>query len=133
MRVTATTTAIARHAGKRRRGLRDDRWREALPDEWTRLAVAPLAIEEYRDYEADAARLIGRDEDGRPCFTKHRFVLTEWRSDDGEDFYAIVTYGEAMTAWLLRDGRWLIHRIVVRDGEIEHGRGFYSLSESMPR
>lgn len=132
MSMTATA-GPGGYVDRRRRIRGDARWREGLPADWQRMAVLPVSIEAYRDYEADAARLLGCDEDGHPCFTRHRFVLRELRCDDGEDFYAVVTYGESMTAWLLRDGRWLIHRIVVREGEIEHGRGFYTFGEEMPR
>lgn len=129
----AATAIAGRDVGRRPRARRDERWRDRLPVEWARMAVAPVSIEDYRDYEVEAARLVGRDADGTPCFTKHRFVLRQICSDDGDSYYAAMTYGELCTAWRLRDGRWLIHRIVVREGEVEHGRGFYSLSESMPR
>jgi hypothetical protein len=132
MNMTIAAAAVGR--ATRRRGRRcDDRWREGLPAEWAHLTVMPVRIDEYRDYEADAARMLGRDEDGEPCFTKHRFVRREPCSDDGEDFYTVISYGELMTAWRLSDGRWLMRRIVVREGEIEDGRSFYALSESMPR
>lgn len=132
--MNATASAFpVRHVDRRRTRQRDARWRDSLPADWERMAVVPARIEEYRDYEADAMRLIGHDEDGHPCFTKHRFVSRRLCSDDGEDFYSVVAYAELLTAWLLRDGRWLTHRVVVREGEIENGRGFYSLGESMPR
>lgn len=108
-------------------------WTRDLPRRWRAMAVAPLDLAIHRDYEADAVRAIGTDEDGLPCFTAHRFVLGETRSDDDDDFYTEVAYAESLSAWRLRDGRWLILRVVVRDGEIERGRAFYSFGESMPR
>lgn len=131
--MAALQNSMAGATSHARREGGDVRWAQDLPPDWRAMVVAPLAVDIYRDYEADAVRLIGRDEDERPCFTAHRFVLSEPRSDDGDDFYSVVAYGEALAAWRLRDERWLIFRIVVRDGEVEHGRGFYSFGESMPR
>ena len=106
-------------------------WRLNLPKEWQRLVVAPLATETYRDYEMAAERIIGRDEDEQPCYCRSRFVVTEMRSDDDEEFYQVVAYAELLSAWRLRDGRWLIYRLIKREGE--RGSGFYSFSYRMPR
>lgn len=106
-------------------------WREGLPAEWLHAVVPPLALETYRDYELAAQRTVGRDEDDAPCYCAWCFVMTETRSDDDEDYYQLVAYAEALSAWRLRDGRWLIRRTVSRDGD--GGRPFYSLADSMPR
>ena len=106
-------------------------WRLNLPKEWQRLAVAPLSTETYRDYEMAAERLVGRDEDEQPCYCRSRFVVTEIRSDDDEEFYQVVAYAESLSAWRLRDGRWLIYRLIKREGE--RGSGFYSFGDRMPR
>ena len=53
------------------------------------------------------------------------------RSDDDEEFYQVAAYAEALTAWRMRDGRWLIHRLISREGE--RGNGFYSFGDRMPR
>jgi hypothetical protein len=53
------------------------------------------------------------------------------RSDDDEEFYQVVAYAELLSAWRLRDGRWLIYRLIKREGE--RGSGFYSFSDRMPR
>lgn len=107
-------------------------WLTHLPPEWRQVVVAPLDFELHREYEADAARAIGRDEDGVPCFTAHHFVFEEARSDDDDDFYHVVAYAESLSAWRLRDGRWLIYRVIVYEGEVERGRSFYSFSDAMP-
>lgn len=106
-------------------------WRHDLPKEWRRLVVAPLEIERFRDYEMAAERMVGRDEDERPCYCNSRVVVMETRSDDDEEFYQVAAYAESLKAWRLRDGRWLIHRLITREGE--RGSAFYSFSESMPR
>lgn len=106
-------------------------WRRDVPKEWQRLVVAPLTVERFRDYEMAAERLVGRDEDEKPCYCSSRFVVMETRSDDDEEFYQIAAYAESLKAWRLRDGRWLIHRLITREGE--RGSGFYSFGDRMPR
>jgi hypothetical protein len=106
-------------------------WRTDLPKEWRQMVITPLSLETYRDYEMAAERCIGRDEDDIPCYSRSHFIVTETRSDDDEEFYQVAAYAESQTAWRLRDGRWLIHRIISRDGE--PGRSFFSFGESMPR
>lgn len=106
-------------------------WAENLPAPWRPAALAPLYFATHREYEMPAARTVGYDEDGAACYCKHHYVLVETRSDDDEEFYQAISYAEAVEAWLLRDGRWLIHRFI-QNGE-EGGRGFYSFSENMPK
>jgi hypothetical protein len=108
-------------------------WCSGLPAKWRDAVVVPLEMKTHRDYEADAVRTLGRDEDGELCFSTHRYVLRELRSDDGDDFFLAPIYGEALRAWRLRDGRWLLHRIVAVGEELENARGFFALSESAPR
>jgi hypothetical protein len=97
------------------------------------MAVVPLDFVEHREYEVAARRCFGYDADGEACYYAHGYALKELRSDDDEDFYQIVTYGETVHAWRLRDERWLVHRIVHRCGEGAPGRGFYSFAEHCPR
>lgn len=108
-------------------------WHSGLPAKWLNVVVVPLDVKIHRDYEADAVRTLGRDEDGELCFITHRYVLREFRSDDGDDFFLAPIYGEALRAWRLRDGRWLLHRILAVGEELENARGFFALSESAPR
>jgi hypothetical protein len=124
----------ARAPGRALRNRREDIgivWRQNLPREWQEMVVAPLQLDSQRDYEMAAERVIGRDEDDEPCYCVYRYIVTETRSDDDEEFYQIAAYAESLSAWRLRDGRWLIHRLIARDGE--PGTGFYSFSETMPR
>ena len=106
-------------------------WRLDLPRQWRRQVIAPLTIERFRDYEMAAERSIGRDENEQPCYMAARVVVTDVRSDDDEEYYQVAAYAEATSAWRLRDGRWLVYRLIRRDGE--EGSGFYSLGEHMPR
>lgn len=107
-------------------------WWRRLPAEWREMAVPPLSYDVFREAELEAERMFGYDPDGRVCYYAHRYVLREPRSDDGEDFYSAAAYAESVAAWLLRDERWLIHRIV-RVGEDCDGQSFYSFSDCMPR
>lgn len=99
------------------------------------MVAPPWSFSEYREYEMPAQRTVGCDIDGRPCFVIHQFHLTQWVSDDDEEYYEAVVYSEQMLAWRLRDERWLIYRSVA-NGRCDAGRpprGFYSFSETMPR
>lgn len=106
--------------GHRRRRSADIPWTEALPCQWRELVCAPLYFDHYLDYQLAAERILGRDQEDETCFCAHSVILEE----EG--------YREFLRAWRLRDGRWLIHRIVVRNGRADKARGFYSLGEAMP-
>lgn len=127
-------TTIHTKKGDRRRvsDSGDQPWWHRLPAQWRDMVVAPLAFDLFREPELDAERVFGYDPDGKACYYAHRYLLREPRSDDGEEFYAAAAYAESVTAWLLRDERWLIHRCVHVDDDFD-GRGFYSFSEHMPR
>ena len=116
---------------RKRRRAASTSWQTDLPADWRHMVVAPLALATYRDYEMAAERVVGRDEDEQPCYCASRFIVVDTRSDDDEEFYQVAVYAESLSAWRLRDGRWLIHRYISRDGE--RGSGFYSFAESMPR
>lgn len=108
-------------------------WQQYLPERWRDYVVEALDFTVFREYEMPACRTLGHDEDGEPCFYAHRYTLTENRSDDDEEFYEIVTYSEMLRGWRLRDGRWLIYRVVQNGDEEAPGRGFYSFSAQAPR
>lgn len=126
-RLNALTIALQRHE-------REDRsWQEHLPQEWRELVIAPLDLRRYQDYEMAADRVVGYDADDKPCYTSHRFSLTEPRSDDGEEFYTVLAYGEELAAWRLRDERWLVWREIHADEDCQSARSFYTLAQGMPR
>ena len=112
---------------------REPDWQKGLPVEWRVAAVAPLNFSTFREYEIPASRTLGYDEEGQPCYYRHSYVMGELCSDDDEEFYEHIAYGEEVEAWRLRDERWLIWRIQHEDGGCRGNRGFYSFSESMPR
>lgn len=107
-------------------------WMEKLPTEWQAMVIVPCEITRYQEYEIAAERIIGTDEEGVRCFYAHSYVLADCRSDDDEEFYPVITYGENVRAWRLRDERWLIFRIVHTDNDCSARRGFYSFSERCP-
>lgn len=129
--MNSCTTMEIRADNRRSRRQPAVAWRRDLPKQWHRQVVAPLLIERFRDYEMAAERSIGRDEDDQPCYCAARFLVTDLRSDDDEEYYQVAAYAESLTAWRLRDGRWLIHRLISREGE--GGSGFYTIGDRMPR
>ena len=112
---------------------RDDaRWLDDLPPAWRDMVVAPISFTVHREYELAASRTFGYDAYDLRCFYHHSYVLTETRSDNAEDFYTVVTRGETLRAWRLRDDRWLTWRRTVCGSDGTVSRGFYSFSPTCP-
>lgn len=109
------------------------RWSEGLPAEWREQVVAPLYFDHYKEYLVKAARILGRDEDDQPCYCAYCYVLEKEPDPARPGRCRELTYAETVRAWRLRDGRWLIHRVIIRHGEQSKARGFFSLSPCMPR
>jgi hypothetical protein len=116
-----------------RAGENDTRWQAHLPADWRDLAEPPWEFRQYRDETLAAVRVVGVDMEGQPCYVAYRVDFIEPRSDDDEVFYAVVTYGEELAAWRLRDERWLIWREIRTEENQEDARSFYSLAQEMPR
>ena len=112
------------------RGRRNIDWAKLLPPDWREQVIVPVEFDVFREYEMAAERTTGRDENGLPCYCAHLYVLHELRSDDDEDYYQAVVYGESLSAWRLRDERWLCYRIT--GGEGGAGRGFFTLGDENP-
>ena len=108
-------------------------WLLFLPDEWRDMVIEPLDFQQHREYEMAAMRSFGYDVDGLTCYYAHSYALNESRTDDDEDFYEVVAYGESVHAWRLRDERWLTFRVVYTGGDCTRNRGFYSFSPQAPR
>lgn len=121
----------AGHTSRQRREQVD--WQQYLPADWRDSVVPPLDFSEYREYEMTASRCLGRDVDGVLCYYMHHYLVDTSCSDDDEDFYQVVAYGETVHAWLLRDERWLIYRLVQTHEDGRPGRGFYSFADKPPR
>jgi hypothetical protein len=105
-------------------------WLENLPEEWLNAVEAPLYYAHYREYEISAERAVGYDADDKPCFTCHRFLITQTSASNTAQ--PVVTFSERMSAWRLRDDRWL----VFRRNSANHGSepaSFYAFSSTMPR
>lgn len=77
--------------------------------------------------------MIGDDQTGKPRFCASDYRLIEPRSDDDEEIYPALTYGESVRAWRLLDGHWLVRRWrqpFGEDGDAETSLGF---GTRMPR
>lgn len=107
-------------------------WRQHLPAEWRDSVIEAFDFTEYREYEMAAKRGFGYDVDGEACYYTHHYLLDQSRSDDDEDFYHVVAYGEMLHAWRLRDERWLIYREVWTHADSAPNRGFYSFADKAP-
>lgn len=104
-------------------------WSERVPALWKGLTIGPLWVDVNRDTEAGAERWIGFDEDEQACYCRYRFQVPIGALDSGgQDWYR-----EDLAAWRMRDGRWLIHRIIHSQADEKAAYAFYAFSESMPR
>lgn len=110
----------------------DSTWLTCLPGGWRDMVIEPLDFRQYREYEMAAGRTFGYDVDGLTCYYAHSYALTQSCSDNDEDFYEVIAYGETVHAWRLRDDRWLIHRVIQTDVDCPPGRGFFTFAESHP-
>jgi hypothetical protein len=95
--------------------------------------VVPIHFDRQRDEEMLAWHTSGQGADGRPCYCTYQFVLTRLRSDDDEFFYEAPVYAESLTAWRLRDTRWLVHRSVYGGLGCRQAQSSYSFSSTQPR
>lgn len=130
MNTSHRITSLADEPG--RKGTTPDAriWLEDLPAEWLNAIDPPLYYTQYHEYEISAERAVGYDADDKPCFTCHRFLLTQ--TGTSESTQPVVTFSERMSAWRLRDDRWL----VFRRNSANHGSepaSFYAFSSTMPR
>lgn len=108
-------------------------WCRHLPREWLAQIVRPTVFMRYREYEMPAERVVGLASDDEPCFCEHFFVLNTLQSDDDEEFFVATSYREHLVSWRLRNGRWLIYRMI---GGCEAGqtqRAFFTFADEMPR
>ncbi len=107
-------------------------WLSNLPSEWQVAVDRPLYFRQYLEYEMQAERTVGYDQDDRPCYISHHYTLTRQAADCDGEFVEQNTYSEEMAAWRLRDERWLIFRTTSTNPNYAP-RGFYVLSPDMPR
>lgn len=107
-------------------------WTRELQADWLPMVVEPCAFLIHQEYEVDAERVFGFDARQRRCYYAHTFLLPSSRSDDDEEFYSVVAYAESVHAWLLRDERWLVHRLVHVDEDCPSSHSFYAFSASCP-
>lgn len=108
---------------------REVRWAERVPALWRSLTIGPLWVDVNRDAEAAAERWVGYDEDERPCYCRYLFEIGIGALNN----VAQGLYREDLSAWRMRDGRWLIHRIIHCQADTSKAYAFYVFSENMPR
>jgi hypothetical protein len=112
-------------------------WSQRLPAAWRDQVVTPLWVKVQRDQASGAERWLGFDEEDAPCFVRQCFSIPVGDDVGGEVGLLpaqAVAHGEDLMAWQMRDGRWLIHRIIVSQAHARpRNYSFYAFSESMPR
>jgi len=108
-------------------------WAARLPLIWRSLTIAPLWVDVNRDVDAGAERWMGYDEEELPCYCRYRFQVDIGTLDGGAGDPAQAGYREDLAAWRMRDGRWLIHRIIACQADGLTSYSFYAFGESMPR
>lgn len=95
-------------------------WSAGLPDAWRARVVIPCRFKVYRDFEMPARQVLGFDARDRICFRAYDYRLLDPYSDDDEEFYTLLTYGESSAGWRLKDRGWLLYRRVQSDIEEDH-------------
>ncbi|QVL50373.1 MAG: hypothetical protein KFB96_08050 [Thiocapsa sp.] len=68
-----------------------------------------------------------------PCFQADDYRRLDVRSDDDEEYDLAVAYSESVSAWRLRDGRWLVHRRIEPLGDEDASTSALSIDARMPR
>jgi hypothetical protein len=102
-------------------------WSSRVPMLWRSLTIGPLWVNVNRDEDAAAERWMGYDEEDQPCYCRYLFrVPIDSLAEGG-------LYKEDLAAWRMRDGRWLIHRVITCHSDGQAAYAFYTFSESMPR
>jgi hypothetical protein len=108
-------------------------WHRELCPIWIDLVVPPRSFRVFSDHEVAARRVVGHDGNDIPCFQAYDYRRLDIRSDDDEEYYLAVAYSESLSAWRLRDGRWLVYRRVEPLGEEDAATCALSIDERMPR
>jgi len=92
---------------------------------WRSLTIGPLWVNVNRDEDAAAERWMGYDEEDQPCYCRYLFrVPIDSLAEGG-------LYKEDLAAWRMRDGRWLIHRVITCHSDGRAAYAFYTFSESL--
>jgi len=112
---------------------REVNWAERVPQLWRGLTIGPLWVDVNRDADAGAERWVGYDEEEAPCYCRYRFQVDIGSLAGDALRQGRPGYSEDLAAWRMRDGRWLIHRIINCHADAGTSYAFYAFSESMPR
>ena len=108
-------------------------WMDGLPPDLIGMVVEPVRFDIASDFELAADRSLGLDAEGQACFCAFRYVRTALRSDDDEIYYQAPVYAETVTAWRLKDSRWLASHTTIGNFDAGAARTWLSISQDMPR
>lgn len=84
-----------------------ERWKAFLPQQYSDLAIKPIAFERNTEPSVNADKIVGFDAQGKGCFYYHSYRLTEEGFDIDEFPILINVYYERVVAWRIPDGQWL--------------------------
>lgn len=108
-------------------------WSARLPLLWRSLTIGPLWVDVNRDLDVGAERWVGYDEEEQPCYCRYCFQIDIGSVAGGVPSGREPGYREDLAAWRMRDGRWLIHRVIHCHADDRQSYAFYAFSERMPR
>jgi hypothetical protein len=91
-----------------------------IPQQYREKVVPPVRVESHVDHSAQASKSHGFDRDGRRCYYRHAFTLSEQRFDADEFPLEVDVYEEQVLAWRLTDGSWL--KLKVASDQLDHCR-----------
>lgn len=84
-------------------------WLDELQPRYAVEVIAPVRLRLHRDAQAHASKLVGFDAEGRRCYVRQLHTATAERFDIDEFPVEVALFRQRYIAWLLRDGRWLLH------------------------
>jgi hypothetical protein len=84
-----------------------EHWKAFLPQEYSKLAIKPIAFERNTESSVSADKIIGFDAQGNGCFYYHSYTLTEEGFDIDEFPILIDVYFERVVAWRIAGGQWI--------------------------
>lgn len=117
----------------RGRDSRRCRWQDGLPERWKDCVVVPAFFWHHRDYEIQAERIVGYEDEDQPCYCEYRIDFERAKASGPAPAAEVPQYWEHVSAWRLRDGHWLMLKRLYFGATPAQEQAFFCLSAGMPR